>query len=82
MTSNKRAFSKLEEQEASMQVELVDDATYPIAGVRSIFQMPSGGIFELIYVLYALGLTKNLLSVSMMTDLGYMAKFDNQQIFI
>jgi hypothetical protein len=53
-----------------MQVELGDDATYLVAGVGSIsFQMPSGDILELTSVLYVLGLTKNLLSVSVMIDL-------------
>jgi hypothetical protein len=56
MNSNKRAFSKLQEQEESMQVELGDDATYPIAGVGSIsFQMPSSDILELTGILYVLG---------------------------
>ena len=55
MTSNKRAFSKLQEQEESMQVELGDDATYLVAGVGSIsFQRPLVDIFEVTGVLYVL----------------------------
>jgi hypothetical protein len=53
MTSNKRAFNKLQEHETSMQVELGDDATYLVAGVGSIsFQRPLVDIFELTGVLY------------------------------
>jgi hypothetical protein len=36
MASNKKAFNKLQEKEASMLVELVDNAMYPVAGVGSI----------------------------------------------
>jgi hypothetical protein len=35
MASNKKAFNKLQEKEASMLVELVDNAMYPVAGVGS-----------------------------------------------
>jgi len=35
--------------------------------------MPSGDILELIGVVYVIDLTKNLLSISVMTDLGDMA---------
>jgi hypothetical protein len=53
MASNKRAFNKLQEHDASMQVELGDDAMYLVAGVGSIsFQRPLVDIFELIGVLY------------------------------
>jgi len=39
--------------------------------------MPSGDILELTNVLYVLGLTKNLLLVSVMADLRYMVEFDD-----
>jgi len=41
--------------------------------------MPLGDILELTSVLYALGLTKNLLLVLVMIDLGYVVEFDDQQ---
>ena len=62
-----------------MQVEVGDDAMYPIAKVEFIaFQMPSSDILDLTSVLYVPSLTKNLLSVLLMTDVGYMANFDDQ----
>jgi hypothetical protein len=64
-------------------VELGDNAMYPIAKVGSIsFQMPSSDIFELNGVLYVPNLTKNLLLVSVMRDLGYNDEFNNQQVLI
>jgi hypothetical protein len=83
MTSNKRAFNKLQEHEASMQVELGDDATYLVAGVGSIsFQMPLViSLSLLVFCMYS-SLTKNLLLVLVMIDLGYMVEFDDQQVLI
>jgi len=83
MTSNKRAFNKLQDQEASVQVELGDNAMYLVVGVGSIsFQMPLGDIIELTGILYELALSKNLLLVSVMIDLRYMVEFDDQQVLI
>ena len=66
-----------------MEVELGDDATYPIARVGSIsFLMPSGDILELTGVLYVPSLTKNLLSILVITNLRYMVDFDGQQVLI
>ena len=83
MTSNKRAFNKLQDQEASVQVELGDNAMYLVVGVGSFsFQMPLGDIIELTGILYELALSKNLLLVSVMIDLRYMVEFDDQQVLI
>jgi hypothetical protein len=83
MTFNKKAFSKHQEQEASMQVELSDDATYLPTGMGSIaLCMPSGDVLQLDDVLYVPSLTKNLLSMSTMTNQRLMVKFDNQQVII
>lgn len=61
-----------------MQVDLGDDATYLVAGMGSIsLQMPSSDILELTSMLYVPRLTKNLLSMLVMTDLRYMAEFDD-----
>jgi hypothetical protein len=66
-----------------MQVELGDDVTYPVARVGSFSsQMPSSDILQLTSVLYVSGLTKYLLSISVMTDLEYMVEFDDQQVLI
>jgi hypothetical protein len=66
-----------------MQVELGDDAKYLVIGMGSIsFCMPTGEVLELHEVLYVLGLTKNLLLVSCLTDLKCMVEFDDQQVII
>lgn len=78
MTSNK-VFNKLQEQEVGMQVELGDDATYPVVEVGSISsQMPSNDILELNGVLNVLSLTKNLLSILVMPNRGHMAEFNHE----
>jgi hypothetical protein len=58
-------------------VELGDDAMYLVARVGSIsFLMPLGDILELSGVLYVPGLTNNLLSILVMTDLRCVVEFD------
>jgi hypothetical protein len=44
--------------------------------------MLAGEVLELIEILYVLGLTKNLLSVSCLIDLKCMVEFDDQQVII
>jgi hypothetical protein len=44
--------------------------------------MPLGDVLELNDVLYVLGLTKNLLLVSTMTDLKCVVEFDDKQVII
>jgi hypothetical protein len=46
------------------------------------FCMPSGDVLELNDVLYVLGLTKNLLSISAMIDLKCVVEFDDKQVII
>jgi hypothetical protein len=83
MTFNKKAFNKLQEQEDGIQVELGNDATYLVTKMGFVsFYMPLGDVLELDDVLYVLGLTKNLLSVSAMTDLRCVVEFDDQQVII
>jgi hypothetical protein len=64
-------------------VELGDDATYPIERMGFIsFHVPSSDLLELNGVLYVLGLIKNLLSNSIMVELGCIVEFKNQQVII
>jgi len=47
-TFNKKDFNRIQEQEASIQVELGDDATYIVTGMGSIsFCIPSRNVLEL-----------------------------------
>jgi hypothetical protein len=83
MTYDKKLFSRLQEQEGGMSVELGDDATYPMKGLGSIsFQMPSGDVLELNDVLFVPSLKKNLLSISCMEDLQCRVAFEGQQCTI
>jgi hypothetical protein len=64
-------------------VELGDDGKYPVTGLGSIsFRMPPREVLELHEVLYVLGMTKNLLSVSCLTDLKCRVEFDDQEVII
>jgi hypothetical protein len=76
-------FSSLKKQDSGVQVELGDDAKYPVAGVGTIpFQLESGNSLDFDDVLFVPGLRKNLLSVSVMEDKGFAVEFKNQQVLI
>ena len=69
MTGHKRFFRDLQEGGTSIHVELGDDAQYQVQGVGTVsFQRESGKPLSFVDVLYVLGLTKNLISVSTMED--------------
>jgi hypothetical protein len=83
MTSARQLFSSLKKQDSRVQVELGDDAKYPVAGVGTIpFQLESGNSLDFDDVLFVPGLRKNLLSVSIMEDKGFAVEFKNQQVLI
>jgi hypothetical protein len=63
-----------------VQVELGDDAKYPIAGVGII--PLSGNSLDFDDVLFVPRLRKNLLSVYVMKDEGFLVEFKNQQVLI
>ena len=64
MTFNKKAFRRLWEKNTSIQVELGEDATYPITRIGFVsFRRPAGDVLELDDVPLVSGLTKNLLSI-------------------
>lgn len=51
-------------------MELANDGTYIVNGMGSIsFHMPSCDVLELLDVFYVFCLTRNLFSISAMTDL-------------
>ena len=61
-------------------MKLGDDATYTITIMSYIsFCIPSKDVLGLNDVLYVIGLAKNLLSISAMTDLMCVVEFDNKQ---
>ena len=62
----RQLFSSLKEQSSGVQVELGDDAKYPVAGVGTIpFQLQLGHSLDFDDVLFVPGLKKNLLSFSL-----------------
>jgi hypothetical protein len=64
-------------------VELGDDAKYAVKGEGTIlFQLESGGSLEAQDVLYVPGLKKNLLSVSVMEDRGFVVMFKKGKVLI
>jgi hypothetical protein len=69
MTYDKTLFSKIQEKEGGLSVDLGDDATYPMKRLVSIsIRMPSCDVLELNDVFFILGLKKNILSVSCLVD--------------
>ena len=69
MKYDRSIFIGIYYQEGSMSVEFGDDATYLMREVSSIsFLTPKSDVFELINVLFVLGLKKNILSISCMVD--------------
>ena len=82
MTTKLLVF-KLEEQDIDMQVELGNNGKYPMIELGSIsFCMLAGEFLKLHGVLSVPRLTKNLLSISCMTNLNCMAQCDDQQMII
>jgi len=66
-----------------MRAEFTDDATDSMKGVGSIsLWMPSRDVLELNDVLFVLGLKKNLLSISYMTDFLCRVAFKGHQCTI
>jgi hypothetical protein len=71
MTGCKDFFTRLHEGGVNMVIELGDDRRYKAQGVGTIlFQRESGKPLWFFDILYVLGLTKNLISVSTMEDKG------------
>ena len=69
MTSKKDCFEFLEETASGSKIYLGDENMYEIKGYGDIpVKLPSGDIKHLKNVLYVLGIKKNLISVSTITD--------------
>jgi len=83
MTSTRQLFSCLKKQDSRVQVELGDDAKYPVARVGTItFQLESSNSLDFDDVLFVPSLRENLLSVSVMEYKGFAVEFKNQQVYI
>lgn len=77
MTYVKSLFSRIQEQEGGMILELGDDATYLLRGSNSIsFWIPSSGVLEISYILFVPSLRKNILSIYCMTNIQWRVSFE------
>jgi hypothetical protein len=71
MTGRKEFFNNLQEGGVNLHIELGNDARYKAQGIgRVMFQRESGKSLRFTDVLYVLGFTKNLISVSTPEDKG------------
>lgn len=76
-------FFSLTEQDLGVQVEVGDDAKYPIVGIGTIpFQLESGNSLDFDDFLFVPSLKKNLLLVLVIEDKGYAIEFKNQHVLI
>ena len=76
MTGQKTFFKYLQEGGIGIHVELGYDARYQAKGVETVsFERESRKHLSFVDVLYVLGFTKNLVSVSTLEDKGFQVKF-------
>ena len=79
MAFERSLFSRIQEQEGDMTIELVDDATYFMRGVGSIsFQIASCDVVKLSDILFVSSLRKKLLSFSCMIDIHGRVSLEGQ----
>ena len=73
----------MQEGGTGIHVELGDDARYQAQRVGIVsFERESGKPLSFAAVLYALGLTNNLILVSTLEDKGYQVKFQDHRVYI
>jgi hypothetical protein len=72
MASQRYILSCISEKKFSRKFTLGDDYQYPIKGVgESNYKLNSGNSMKMKGLLYVLGLTKNLLSISALENKGF-----------
>jgi hypothetical protein len=83
MTGQRDFLSYLSENKFSQKVTLGDDYQYPIKGVgESNYKLNSGTPMKMKDVLYVLGLTKNLLSISALENKGFKISFIDGEVLM
>lgn len=76
MTRYRRALAVCKYKKLNDKVELGYNVTYAIKGVGSTcFQLEPGTTFHIEEILYVLGSNKNLLSVAVLEDKGYIVTY-------
>ena len=82
MNCNKDFFNELEEKDLQMHIGMGGDGRYSAIGIGTVtFQRESDSPLTLKYVMYASGIKKNLVSVSMLLDHGYDVIFSKGKAF-
>jgi transposase InsO family protein len=83
MTGNKNYFSQLTEKDMQFNIELGDNGKYQAQGIGVVkFERESGKPLYLRDVLYVPGLKKNLVSISVLEDLGYEVFFRKRRVLL
>ena len=83
MTGNKELFSHSEEKDLQMHIKMGDDGNYSATSIGIVtFQREFGSPLTLKYVMYVLGLKKNLVFVAMLEDCGYDVIFSEGKVFL
>jgi hypothetical protein len=81
ITGARDILSCISEKKFSQKVTLGDDYQYPIKGVgESNYKLNSGNSMKMKDVLYVLGLTKNLLSISALENKGFRVSFIDGEV--
>ena len=76
MTGFKDSITNVKKKRFHTKVELGDNGTYAIDGIGSTsFTLDSGWVLHLEEILYVPGLKKNLLSVGVLEEKGYIVAF-------
>jgi hypothetical protein len=76
MTGFKDSITNVKKKRFHTKVELGDNGTYAIEGIGSTsFKLDSGWVLHLEEILYVTGLKKNLLSVGVLEEKGYIVAF-------
>jgi hypothetical protein len=83
MTGQREILSCLLDNNFPQKVTLGDDYQYPIKGVgESNYKLDSGTPMKMKDVLYVLGLTKNLISISTLEKKGLKVSFIYGEVFM
>jgi hypothetical protein len=78
MTGDKESFINLEEKDLIMHIDMGDDVKYSAIGIGTItFQRESCKPFQLKKFMHVPSLKKNLVSVAMLEDRGYVVVFSS-----
>ena len=83
MTGEKELFSKMESKDLKMHIEMGDEGKYSVPGVGTItFHREHAAPLTLKKIMHVPGLTKNLVSISLLEDRGYDVIFLKGKVFL